>query len=445
MGERSVTSIPVDKFRSGVDHFDTWIKYFEDAIDITHAGADAASKLLFLKKWLPFKLDDKARLVYSGVPDGDWAAIKANFKEALKDPQEEYNWYARRVTIVWDGVESFQSLETRIKRAVDLYETDGKDREYFYRFRMALPKDYRRAIDIGCEKENRTIAKARAIAERVRLADAEDAEEPTPGTAASLQPSKSVSFTGAAMAEDRLKSLEMAVQGIAVRMEGLELKKSKDEEPKSRDESSSRGRYETRYQDRRSESRGSSGRYDRRDSYDRRSRDDSRDRRSDRRDRDRYRAYSGERSDRERSRRDSFDRRDYDRRRSGRWGSRQDSYDRRRSYASPAYSRDRRYSRDRDESYDRSRRYEDRDRDYSRSQRFDSRERHDRDQDQYDRSGAKPEGSWRDGSRRDYGDRQSRKRDESEHRLAEFNSQVDWLCAVLDEKQKRDRDKPQEN
>ena len=131
MGDRSVTSIPVDKFRSGVDHFDTWIKYFEDAIDITHPGVEAATRETLYRKWLPLKLDDKARLTHAGVTGPSWAEFKTNFKEALKDPQEEYNWHARKVTIVWDGVESFQSLETRIKRAVDMYSTEDKANKYW--------------------------------------------------------------------------------------------------------------------------------------------------------------------------------------------------------------------------------------------------------------------------------------------------------------------------
>ena len=78
MGDRPVTSLPVENFRSGVDHFDTWVKYFEDAIEITHSGADATAKEQLYKKWLPLKLDDKARLTHAGVTGAEWAEIKSN-------------------------------------------------------------------------------------------------------------------------------------------------------------------------------------------------------------------------------------------------------------------------------------------------------------------------------------------------------------------------------
>ena len=309
--DRPVTSIPVDKFRSDTDHFDTWIKYFEDAIEVTHPNADPATKERLCIKWFLLKLDDKARLTHSGVTGANWAEIKQNFKEASKDPEEEYNWHARRVTITWDGVESFQSLETRIKRKVDTYHKDNREHEYFYRFRLALPKDYKRAIDVGCKKENRTIAEARAIAERVRLSLVEDETESGSATAtngaASAQQPRAVSFAGAAMSEDRLKSLEMALQGMSVRMENVET--SLTSNSSSRDHSSDRDR-DGRGRDNRSSSRGD-GRHDRRDSFDRGRRNGSRDSR-DRRG-DRYRAYSGERSYYDRSRRDSYDRRDRDR------------------------------------------------------------------------------------------------------------------------------------
>ena len=276
MEDSAVTSIPVDRFRSGVDHFDTWIKYFEDAIDVTHPTADAATKEQLCIKWFPLKLDDKGRLTHEGITGANWAEIKRNFREASKDPEEEYNWHARRVTITWDGIESFQDLETRIKRSVDLYNTTDKVQECFFRFRLALPPNYRYAIDMGCKKENRTIAEARSIAERVRLAYAERNEEgavggePAGATVASPQP-KAVPFAGAAMSDDVLSSLETAMRGLSMRVENAETRQDEERRrnrsPNS-DEECNRREY---HSGRRSDGRYDSWDwYDHRDSYDRR-------------------------------------------------------------------------------------------------------------------------------------------------------------------------------
>ena len=424
MGDKQVNTLPVKEFKYGVDHFDSWIQLFEKAIKLAYKGAAADDIADASEQWLPLKLDDQARLVYDGVTGADWAAIKANLKKALVDPQEEYLWHARRATIVWDGVESFQSLGTRITRAVDTHHKGEKESEYFFRFRLALPRDYQRAIDLGCAKGDRTIKNAIDIAERVRVADSDVGE--AGATATPQAAPKTVTFTGASMTDDRLKSLELAVQGLSIRMENQETAKKAEDEPRSRRDESRKEFFDNR--DRRSSSRDS--RYDRRDSYERRRRDDSRDSRRSRHDsRDRYRAYDNS-PYRGRSRRDSFDRRDaytrsyqdqdYDRRDSY---NRRDSYDRRDRYRSPSYARGSRYNRsgsgrdsdDRGRS-DGWRRRDSRDRGYGRS---------------------------RQDTNRRWDSRSPKKEDRPDHRLAEFND-VDWLCAAISEKRDRDRE-TQEN
>ena len=125
MGDRPALTLPIDKFRSDIDDFDSWIQMFEKTIDMCHTVADDNARSELYKNWLPLKLDDKARLTHSGVSANTWDEIKSEFKKALVDPQDEYNWHARRMTIVWDGVESFQALATRVKRSVDKYDEEG--------------------------------------------------------------------------------------------------------------------------------------------------------------------------------------------------------------------------------------------------------------------------------------------------------------------------------
>ena len=443
---KAVHSIPVKEFRSGIDHFDEWIKLFEKAIGISYqtatAGATAAAAAAALetayKQWLPLKLDDKARLVYDGVADGEWAQFKSDLRKALIDPQDEYLWHVRRVTIIWDGVESFRSLGTRIMRAVDTYHTENRANEYFFRFRMALPKDYKKAIDLGCAKGNRTIDNAIDIAERLRVADIDASEDttitPTTPTAASLPTPKAVSFSGAAMSDDRLKSLELAVQGMSIRLDNVEATKKPDDDPTGRKESARREFFGDR--NRRSPSRDDDRRGDRRESYDRGRRDDSRDGRRPRyNSRDRYRAYEDSSY---RSRRDCYDKRDsrdrYDNRDRGRDYNRsyyrRDSLDRRDRYRSPSYSR-------RDDSRDR--RYEDRSRaDNSRRDGWGRRDSWDRG---YNRRDSSQGYDRRNNDRGNPSPKGNNPR--PEHRLAEFND-VDWLCAAITEKRERDQN-TQEN
>ena len=297
--ERAAHSVPVGVFQSEEECFEDWIKMFEDAVLLaTNAPADRKEALY--RKWLPLKLDKRTRDLLKNCTEAatwnaaTWEALKTELKDLLVDPQEKYNWQINKSSVQWDGKENFHSLANKIKRLVNLYH-DGaeKDTENFFRFRMSLPTDYRRAIDLGCDEKKRTLDEAKKMAFRFQMSQADSA--PTANNNGNAM-GKNVSFTGAVMSENRLKSVEMALEGVSVRCDNLESdtnKKPRDQAP-SRDNSKERqwsrgrsdrdGRYGYREQTRsRDSSRGSSycGRQDDPSRYERDSRDDSgRDRRN---------------------------------------------------------------------------------------------------------------------------------------------------------------------
>ena len=221
----SVTSLPIHNFRTGTDDPTVWLPLFEGTVEMCLHPADANAKNALLKKWFPLKVDDQARQKLLGITTQVWDEIKAAFIKSLVDPQEEYNWHARRqATITWDGVEPFHDLATKIRRAVDKYEPEAaRQTEYFFRFRMALPKDYKREIDTWCPRDKRTIAEAKEIAERVRLANSEERAE-SMGAAAPAQPT---TFIAAAMTGDRVEALERRLEGLSLRLGNMEARRSR--------------------------------------------------------------------------------------------------------------------------------------------------------------------------------------------------------------------------
>ena len=320
--ERATSSIAVDSFRSSEDDFGEWITLFEDSVVLATGVTDNDRKKALLLKWLPFKLDDQAKTVFRSIASVDYAVVKDELKALLIDQQEAYAWQTNKTYLQWDGKESFHALAVKIRRAVDKYDPDSaKVKEYFFRFRQALPKRYRTAIDLGCAEDKRNIDEAKKIAMRLQLTEIDDDK------------GKEVAFTGASMADDRLKSLEMDFQNMDLRMGSVEGKLDtvnetlKELVAKRKRQESSLERYESRYPDRRTGARPYSR--DRRDSGDRRDGRDGRDRYNDRnrgdsrdyRDRrdnqGRYdRPYSGDRQ------------RSWDRRGQADRGTRRDSHDR---------------------------------------------------------------------------------------------------------------------
>ena len=194
-------SLAIENYRH-VDDFDEWILRFELAVELAHnvTGPDnLAKRNEYCLKWLPVKIDEATWTLYRGITSRDWDTVKKELSTHLEDPQERYDWFAGRNPIIWDGKESFHSLAMRIKLKVDKYiEEASRPRENFQRFRGALTKEYKKAIDLGCG-DKWDVEEAKRIATRLRIAEgnasavAQDEPEPR-------------SFAGAAMKDDHYSS-----------------------------------------------------------------------------------------------------------------------------------------------------------------------------------------------------------------------------------------------
>ena len=172
MAKRATHSIPISKFDSYTENFTKWVKRFESAVVLATNVTDEAQKLNLYKKWLTLKLDERGRNLLKICTKDDWKELKVEFGKLLIDPQERYNWQVRRSTITWDGKESFHALANRIRTAVDNFDANANNQvEYFFRFREALPRNYRQAIDLGCDEKKRTIDEAKKLALRSQMAD----------------------------------------------------------------------------------------------------------------------------------------------------------------------------------------------------------------------------------------------------------------------------------
>ena len=210
--ERPSASLDIKKFRHGTDEFDEWSDTLESAVTLaTNATGDNHSTLC--KKWLPLKLDSPSRAIYKQAnKEAAWTDLKTELTGLLIDPQEKYKWQAKRSTPKWDGKESFHALASRIITKVALYDgemTDAlKQKEYFFRFREALPKEYQNAIDMACGANDRNLETAKDIAQRTKMiCDSDD---------------KSVTFAGARLDENRTSSLKMALAKIDSKLETMD-------------------------------------------------------------------------------------------------------------------------------------------------------------------------------------------------------------------------------
>ena len=150
--ERGASSIPCPEYNHKTDNFDSWIIKFEKAVDVATNAPTHARRQVLYKQWLPLKLDKEAEAILHQVPATlSYDDTIARLKELLIDDTEIYKWKSYQTTIIWDKVESFQALATRVTTAVDKYEKDlnatGKAWSYFFRFRAALPKNYQDQID----------------------------------------------------------------------------------------------------------------------------------------------------------------------------------------------------------------------------------------------------------------------------------------------------------
>ena len=182
------SEIGIAIFSSGVDDFEEYVDLFETAVNLATVAPTTAEKEKAYWQWLPLRLDKPARAILAQAKrqvqaraqalnpprDATWPELKEELKVLLIDPQEEYKWHAKLMTIKWDGVESFHVLASRVISAVNKFDRkmddEYKKREYFTRFRMALPKEpYQDAIDMNVGFENPSIEKAKTYALRAQL------------------------------------------------------------------------------------------------------------------------------------------------------------------------------------------------------------------------------------------------------------------------------------
>jgi hypothetical protein len=202
----------------------------------------------------------------------------------------------------------------KVNRNEKLLKDQAQTEAYFFRFRMAMPQKYKKAIDMGTTRANKTINEALDIALRLQMTERD--EEPA---------SKTVDFEAAvfepASMHDCLKILELEMKSLSTKIEGtLGAKEEKSQSKIGWDDRSSkidryesltdrsRGRSESRDTRRDNQREYSSGRDGNRD-FDRwRDRDRRFTKRRDDRRQDRFPSSSGSRDRRDSSRDFSRDR-----------------------------------------------------------------------------------------------------------------------------------------
>ena len=221
--ERSAANINIDKFQSNVDDIETFLELFENSVELATGVEDEARKGHLCKRWLPLKLDDAALATYKQATSTSWKDLKEELIGLLVDPQEKYKWQAKLTTIKWDGKESFHTLASRVKRAVDKFDKDMpqefKDREYFFRFRAAFKKPMRRFIDMGCPANKRNLDHAKEVALRYQLTLCDEDDGAAGGN--DHDPMRAVGFAGAVLHEDRATGIEAALTGMTTQLENL--------------------------------------------------------------------------------------------------------------------------------------------------------------------------------------------------------------------------------
>ena len=260
-------------------------------------------------EWLPLKLDTAALQLYNSKKESTYPEIKKELSELFTDPHEAYRWKSDPKVYQWDGKESLNAVAAKVIRKVKKNERsltgDAQEEACFFRFRMAMPAKFRKAIDLGTAKDKRKIGDALDIALRVQISERD--EDP---------PTKQVGWVAAAATEspvmaDRMKALELGFASLSTRIE--EMVKKDDDREKPRDKSDGLGRYQSPSDTRR---RNDSSSRERGRDFDRERR--FRKRRDDRRE-DRFSSDSRSRDRQGGWRRDNRDRRDNSDRQSS-WG-----------------------------------------------------------------------------------------------------------------------------
>ena len=186
--EDGTSDIGVEHFKSGVDDFDEWVVLFESAVNLATMATTVAEKQTAYWEWLPLRMDKPARAMHAQAKnqvqaqaqaqnpprDATWPELRTALEALLIDPLEGHKWHAKLMTIKWDGIESLHVFASRVITAVNKFDKNMdnsyKQREYFLRFRMGLPKEpYQDAIDLKVGFEGGSIEKAKKIALRAQL------------------------------------------------------------------------------------------------------------------------------------------------------------------------------------------------------------------------------------------------------------------------------------
>jgi hypothetical protein len=113
----------------------------------------------------------------------------------------------------------------KANRNEKLLKDDAQKEAYFFRFRMAMPQKYKKAIDMGTTRSNKNIVDALDIALRLQMSERN--EDPLPKSvgvtlAAALEPSSM---------QNRLKMLELEMRSLSTKIDGALEDKGKQEKP----------------------------------------------------------------------------------------------------------------------------------------------------------------------------------------------------------------------
>ena len=240
MDQKFTNSIPVVEYKlEGDVNFEEWIEKFESACIAATHPTDKNKTFL---EWLPLKLDTNALRLYNSKTKDEYAEIKKELLELFADPHEAYRWKSDPKAYQWDGKETLNTVAANVIRKVNrnekLLKDDAQKEAYFFRFRMAMPQKYKKAIDMGTTRSNKNIVDALDIALRLQMSERDD--DPPP---------KSVEVTLAAALEppsmqNRLKMLELEMRSLSTKIDGALEDKEKREKPQERPQRRGEGNFE---------------------------------------------------------------------------------------------------------------------------------------------------------------------------------------------------------
>ena len=172
--EKVANCIPIEEYDPNKHDFDEYFDLLGNAVGLaTNTTKERKDELTV--QWVPLKLNERERIIFNGCKAKLWKDLKPEFKEALKDPHDAYRWKIGQIMVKWDGKESFGAFATRVKRTVDTYEKKPTEEDYYHHFRKGLPKEYKKAIDLGRTAE--TLEEAKRVATRFRSAEMAEEED----------------------------------------------------------------------------------------------------------------------------------------------------------------------------------------------------------------------------------------------------------------------------